>query len=216
MFMWCQCDRVEHDRLSRLEDVSNLPPVSQWRSAKTLANFNRRPGTETAFSALEAFSSRTGPPVLVLVGQTGSGKSHMAEGMARQLLAENTLVRYEFVPDLLDRLKATFDSNSDVPTEAVLDQVRLPSVLVLDDVGTEAPSVFTADRLTTIVDERIRTGRRLLVATNKTHEGMKALSNGVYFRLASRLWDQHSGAVRTVSLTCGDYRLEGAKQEVPA
>lgn len=191
---------MERFSKERYEDA-NLPAGKP----KTMENFIPEPGLAEAFQTMRDFIARYDPRVVLLVGNTGTGKSHLAEAAAREFLGQGKSVRYELVPDLLDALKATFQEVSIETTESVLQRAHRAHLLILDDLGMEKGTDWTGERLTSLVDKRVRMGRRLIVTTNKTYEEMKA--NPHYFRVASRLWGQETGVVKVVVLATTDKRI---------
>ena len=95
----------------------------------------------------------------------GRGKSYLLEAIGRQLLDDGVRVRYEFTPDLLKALRNSFSRDSLVDTSEIDARCSGAEVLLLDDVGAESTTPWTNERVTTFVDERYRSGRRLAVAT---------------------------------------------------
>ena len=193
---------------------------------RTFANFEPRPGTELALTAAQNFTREVrydevgnvyvngtrheGPlsthSMLVLVGRNGCGKSHLLEAIARvelELTNYSTLVRYEYVPTLLDDLRAAYDEDAEVKFEEKWGTYRRANLLLLDDIGTEKYSEWAREKLTTLVDERYRYGKRLVVATNL---GFDEMATHLGYRIADRLFDEHTGKVLTIQMTCNSYR----------
>lgn len=141
-------------------------------------------------------------PLLLLTGDKGRGKTHLACGVVRELF-EHHGVRGQFWPvvDLLDRYRATFDADRATETVEQVDaQLRRLDLLVLDDLGTQKSTEWAEERLYRLVDERYRDMRPLVVTTNVTLQEMPD-------RVMSRLAD---GAVSTVVQFVGtDRRLTG-------
>jgi len=197
---WCQCKARKEAERARRYQHAQLP-----YGDRTLETFQRLPGTEEALEAAESFL-RGSVPVLVMVGFTGCGKTHIAEGIGHRFLEQGRTVRCEYVPDFLDRMRATQARDSLERLDDVLRPAQTADLLVLDEVGSQADSVseWAAEKITTLVDERIRHNRPLVVTTNQPH-GKLVQTN--YFRLASRLWDKRSGKVWTVLMDRAlDYR----------
>lgn len=141
-------------------------------------------------------------PLLLLTGDKGRGKTHLACGVVREVF-ERHGVRGQFWPvvDQLDRYRATFDADRATETVEQVDaQLRRLDLIVLDDLGTQKSTEWAEERLYRLVDERYRDMRPLVVTTNVTLQEMPD-------RVMSRLAD---GAVSTVVQFVGtDRRLTG-------
>lgn len=170
--------------------------------ARTFASFVPREGTEEMLTAAQVFARGEGPPVLVLAGSYGSGKSHMLEAIGRAVLDRGFTVRYEMAGRFLVRLRSCFEMDAIAEFSELLDWYYIRYLMLLDDLGMEKPTEWASERLTELVEERLTKGRRLVVATNKSREQMQA----VYPRLASRLFGENVPGLRVVYVTATDYR----------
>lgn len=198
----CDCDGRR--RLTWQERLLRYASLPNPDSPKTFDSFIPRKGAESALAAAREFAESEEPPhTLMLVGVTGSGKSHLLEAIGRRCLQRGKLVKYQFVPDLLERLRESYHFEEEGRAD-VLDYAERPDLLILDDLGSDKVSEWVAERMTMLIDGRQRGNRRLAVGTNLTEEQVRMMYGA---RLASRLWDRRGG-VKLVVLTCGDYRLE--------
>lgn len=204
----CRCQN-EEDRARRNEEMrwiqSNLP---LGITRRTFDTFNLREGTKEALAEAWDMASGKGG-VLFLVGSTGTGKSHLLEAIGRHVLEsrKDIDVRYETSSGLLNRLREAASSSSDLDMAELWNWYQRREVLLLDDIGAEKPSEFVVERLTSLVDDRLRRGTSLAIATNLTHEEMASRLGD---RLASRLYQTNPslGEIRRVTITSGDYRME--------
>ena len=78
-------------------------------------------------------------------------------------------------------------------------------VLLLDDLGLEKPSDWVREQITSLVDERWRNNRLLVVGTNESHT---TIEERLGPRISSRLFDRSSGKAKVVYLVTGDYRAK--------
>ena len=181
---------------------ANLPHPLHPR---TFANFDHRPGTEQGLAACRLFASGVGPTAVALVGVVGNGKSHLLEAVGRELLDNAHAVRYEFVPTLIDRLRNCYQDDSEEDVADLMDWYARFEVLLLDDVGAERKTLFGVEKLTEMVDTRLRQERRLLLTTN---HGREELTARVGPRLASRIHQGNPGLgdMVVVPVTGADYR----------
>ena len=211
---WCECGPLEQAAVAAHVAAAHLP---NEHAPKTFDNFDQeRLGLWTAVDAAKKFMAYEGPRILTLSGDTGVGKSHLAEAIARSFLASGMSVRYEFVPELVLSLQAASNPRNLTQVEDILAPAKDAGLLWLDDFGEEKPSDFTALHLTNLVEDRIRRNALMVVTTNKSLQNMREDFKpnpgepGLYFRLGSRLFDVHTGTVRVVTIEAKDYRVEGS------
>lgn len=134
---------------------------------------------------------------LVISGTVGVGKTYMAIGAVRALHFRGWEVVFAPIIELLDALRP---SGGD--PDGALEEACHAEVLVLDDVGSERPTDWTAERFYAVVNRRYMEQRPTVVTTNL---GRKELQEAVGERVMSRLVG--SGAV-TVRLVGPDRRRE--------
>lgn len=202
----CICEIRRAGELQAIADLRVQANLPHPHSPRTFASFWPRLGTEEAVSAAREFAQRMGPPTLLLAGGTGAGKSHLLEAIGRDLLDQRVSVRYETGVDLLDRFRHTYSAErNEADIDDLMARYDRVSVMLLDDLGTEHATDWAVERLTSIVDRRMRRGLQTAVATNLTRDLM---AERLGDRIASRLWagNHDLGEVRVVTLLAGDYR----------
>lgn len=92
--------------------------------------------------------------MMVLTGEYGAGKTHLAAAIANSLTQRGQIVLFVVVPDLLDHLRATFAPGSAVSFDHRFEEARNAPHLVLDDFGTENATPWAREKLFQIVDYR--------------------------------------------------------------
>ena len=116
-------------------------------------NAAQRVTLEYAFQA--AFSFADSPEGwLILTGETGTGKTHLAFAIAGAQIECGNPVIFAFVPDLMDHLRRTFDPESPVRYDRLFEEVRTTPLLILDDFGKERKSDWAVEKLYQIVVHR--------------------------------------------------------------
>ena len=195
----CQTEADAAVKISRLAAHANLPHAERPRSFE---NFDPRTGAIEALSAAVAFGATV--RALTLVGNKGSGKSHLLEAIGRSFLAAGRSVRYEHCGDLLDRLRAGSADDAEISKIAVIAECKGVALLILDDLGMDSPTTFGMGEMSKIIDYRIREGHCLVVGTNLIK---RQIALAVDVRVADRLFDMQSfGTVECVVMTCDSYR----------
>lgn len=109
---------------------------------KTLANFNAK--TDAQLKALAsvtryAESWRANAKVgvnLILTGNPGTGKTHLAVGVAQHIMAEGGTAMYTRVIEVVRAVKETYGHNGRTERQ-VINSFREPDLLILDEVGRQ-------------------------------------------------------------------------------
>ncbi len=180
----CVCVLSEHDdeRQARLHRYSNLGSLVRQTFGTLLPRGRSpQPSHQERFARALADAVRFADDPhgwLVYVGESGTGKTHLAAAMANHLIEQGTPVFFAVVPDLLDHLRAAYGPSSEIPYDRLFEVVRTAPVLVLDALGTQfstpwaeeklfqvlnyrynaqLPTVFTCSVAVDELDERIRT-----------------------------------------------------------
>ena len=122
---------------------------------------------------------------LCLMGDYGTGKTHLAAAIANDLRERGKDVLFYTVPDLLDFLRQAFNPRS----HASLDQrfhdiVNIP-FLVLDDLRMTSTSEWADEKLFQILDYRYLSRAPTVFTTTETKDGIEEDIP----RLATRLFD---------------------------
>ena len=192
-------DRAYRDRTRQLFEQSNLG-VKFERA--TFAAFEKRQGTEGALSACKKWANGYPPKHgqgLVIEGPTGSGKTHLAAAITHDLLEKGIEVIFQSVPDLLLRIRGTFNKNSELTEEQIMRRLIEVEVLVLDDLGAEKMTDWTETTIYNLIDQRYRHERPIIITTN--------LNLGeIGDRIGPRTMDRLAESYVSVKLKATSYR----------
>jgi len=137
---------------------------------------------------------------VVLQGNTGSGKTHLAVSILRERVRnmKHEGALFETAPELLLSLRSTFDSNSLETEENVIDRYSGAPFLILDDLGSEKATEFSITSLYIIIDRR---DRELLPTIITTNMSLKEIEDHLSARIASRL-----AGMKVIKINMPDYR----------
>jgi DNA replication protein DnaC len=133
---------------------------------------------------------------LLLQGGYGCGKTHLAAAIANSAVGMGVPTLFLTVPDLLDTLRFSFDSE-DTNFEQRFDEIRNAGLLILDDFGTQNATAWALEKLFQIINYRYINHLPLVVTTNLDMDGIEA-------RIRSRLADPD--LVSVIRITSTDYR----------
>lgn len=163
----CECGVWENEAFRLRHARAQLPKRYE---RKTLRGFKagdkvRARLLEHAWAYAKSFTpgQETG---LLLRGETGCGKTHIAVGILIEALRTGATGLYCNVTDLLTRLRATYNSGAEETESTVLDDVDSVDLLVLDDLGAEAATDWVRDRLYLIVNRRYEAAKATIITTN--------------------------------------------------
>jgi len=138
---------------------------------------------------------------LVLVGVYGCGKTHLAVAVLNKLILAEIPSFFSSVSRLLDTLRSSYNDGS---YDAYLNFVQTTGVLIIDDLGTERPTDWTAETLTQIIDYRY-TNRLPVVVTTNEHPSKRSRTSRLWSRMTEGA-DQRDGWVTILDIPAGDYR----------
>lgn len=152
---------------------------------------------EAAYRAAKNFAA---DPVgwLTFFGETGVGKTHLAVAIAGECMSRGRSVFFAFVPELLDYMRYTFNPESRVTYDRILDEIKNAPLLVLDDLGRERSSPWAEEKLYQIVVHRH--DRRLPTVVTSSRDFTKESGP-----ISSRVQDPFVGSL--VRLDAPDYRI---------
>ena len=111
-------------------------------------------------------------PSLLFIGGTGLGKTHLSSAMAGKVIEKGFDVAYESVPLVLQRAeRERFREEDD---DSVVRRCLDAELLILDDLGAEAPSKATASVLYSIVNTRAAVrGVPTIISTNLSYRQLE-------------------------------------------
>ena len=201
----CKC-RSREEQQRRDEELRHAQAaLPTGGTPRTFDNFVGRPGTDDMRTAARRFADRQGPRMLVLVGQTGTGKTHLLEAIGRHALESGRTVRYDLASTFFNRLRHTYESDSGEDVHDLTAWYQRRDTVLLDDIGMEAATAWVREQLTTLVEERLHSGGWMVLATNLSKASM---SDRMGDRLASRLYagNPELPEVSVVINTAEDYR----------
>ncbi len=218
----CEC-RLE-GRAERLESRAQIPV--NYRDA-TFDNFNV-PGPENPIERRELTNVllavkgylRNFPdekrPGLLLIGETGTGKTHLAVAALKHIMAKGFECLFWNYQNLLDSIRAGYDPVSNSADREAYRSVLEVQVLLLDDLGAHRVTEWVEDTVTSIITYRCDHRKPVIATTNAPDadagsiiERRHTLAEQIGARARSRLFEMCT-VVRMPLIE--DYRLRKAKR----
>ena len=118
-------------------------------------------------------SESAGHTGLLLQGQVGSGKTHLAAAVANKLIAANKQVLFLVVPDFLDEIRMTYGNFGEFNEMDLMNKAKNAGVLILDDLGAHNFSDWTKNKLFSLINYRINSELPMIITTNLHMEQMQ-------------------------------------------
>ncbi|MCR5580411.1 MAG: ATP-binding protein [Pseudobutyrivibrio sp.] len=162
------------------------------------ARSNAQIALDSAQNFVQNFKQKGGN--LLLLGQTGCGKTFLSNCIAKALLDEGISVIY-FTASELFRVfeEQTFKKNASVAD--LHDHIFDCDLLIIDDLGTEFQNSFTTARLFQCLNERLLQNKSTIISTNLSLEELRDTYSE---RITSRIFSNYE----TIKLIGNDIRIK--------
>ena len=107
-------------------------------------------------------------PSLIIYSEVfGAGKTHLAACIANYLLHERHMdIRFVKARDILLEIRSTYVRGARQDENDVLNRMLSATVLVIDDLGVDSPTEWTAETFWTLFDRRQESRLPVIVTTN--------------------------------------------------
>jgi len=169
-------DNFDHKRLE-------LPP-------------EQRQNIRQAFNLAVGFA-RSPEGWLIFQGVNGCGKTHLAAAIANHRRSQGEAVLFVVVPDLLDRLRSSFNPESRMPYDRFLERIKEISLLILDDFGEQSATPWAQEKLYQLINYRYNARLPMVITTCLSLDEIET-------RISSRMVDPRISLV--FNITAPDYR----------
>jgi DNA replication protein DnaC len=117
---------------------------------------------------------------LLMVGTTGTGKTHLAYSIAKALILQKSnlleYITYTPIKTIFDGVKATFNDKSNYyyqKKDKLLEYYEKSTLLIIDEVRTKLDSSFESEVLFELIDNRYNNLRPTIMISNLSLEELK-------------------------------------------
>ncbi|MDG6896506.1 hypothetical protein A6A19_00400 [Actinobacillus delphinicola] len=139
---------------------------------------------------------------LFLLGNIGTGKTHLACCMAKDLVKQKISTRILPLDEIISEVKDTWNKNSEITERQILNKLITVEVLFIDEVGTEKIDETALRLIRKIIDSRYSEMKSTIIISNFK---LESLANLIDQRSISRLCENS----QTIIFNWEDFRLRG-------
>jgi DNA replication protein DnaC len=168
------CDCRFQGRSERMEERAQIPPLYRHTSFENFVvpgpdNPIGRRELTTILLAVKNFVRyfpNDSRPGLLLLGEPGTGKTHLAVAALRQILGKGFECLFWDYQTLLNSIKSGYDQASNSSNREAYRAALDTEVLLLDDLGAHRVTDWVEDTITSIVTYRCNNRKPLIATTN--------------------------------------------------
>lgn len=154
----------------KVEKIIKNSKMSKRNLSYKFDNFESNNSNQKVFNNLKNYSEKLLKGIekkgLILVGNNGVGKTHLACSIANKLIENGTPVIYGTLINLLAELRNSYDMDNNISEMEIIKLYENVDLLIIDDLGKEKPSEWGLEKLFTIVNSRYENNLPVIITTN--------------------------------------------------
>jgi len=154
----------------RVERIIKNSKMSKRNLNYKFDNFVLNTSNKKVFNNLKNYSEKLVKGIekkgLILVGNNGVGKTHLACSIANKLIENGTPIIYGTLINLLAELRNSYDTDNNISEMEIIKLYENVDLLIIDDLGKEKPSEWGLEKLFTIVNSRYENNLPVIITTN--------------------------------------------------
>ena len=185
----CKCRREAQEELKILEEKKELERkldkfkryslVDEKFLSSTFENWETKEDNESLKKLGQSYCNDFDKMLennrgLLLHGKAGNGKTYLSFAIANELYKRGHGVLAISVSRLLKIITDSYNTNSNIKEIEMLSAISQAKLLILDDLGTENKTHWSYEKLYSIIDERYRARKPIIITTNFNLEELRA------------------------------------------
>lgn len=153
--------------------------------------------------------SKDNPIGLLLIGNYGTGKSHLSVSITKELMNKDVSCVFISTPKLMTKIRSSYNKDSEYSEDQIIEVLSSVDCLVLDDIGAEATKqgesnqhTWATSKIFEIIDNRI--GKHTIFTSNYLPDELQQ-------RLGGRNFSRMMEDTHVIKMNGDDYRLRKFK-----
>lgn len=160
----------------RVERIIKNSKMSKRNLSYKFDNYEPNNSNRKVFNNLKKYSERLVNEIekkgLILIGNNGVGKTHLACSIANKLIENGTPVIYGTLINLLAELRNSYDIDKNISEMEIFKLYENVDLLIIDDLGKEKPSEWGLEKLFTIINSRYENNLPVIITTNYNQKSL--------------------------------------------
>lgn len=162
--------RMMQEFANKVDKIIKNSKMSNRNLNYKFENFEVNSNNKKVYQSLKEYSEKLTNSVerkgLILVGNNGVGKTHLACSIANELIKNGIPIIYGTLINLLAELKNSYDIDNNISEMEIIKLYEKVDLLIIDDLGKEKPSEWGLEKLFTIINSRYENNLPVIITTN--------------------------------------------------
>lgn len=168
--------QMEQSKVNQILGRAAIPQRFMDRSLDNyvVENKGQKKALSTAVRYVENWQdNRSAGRCLIMMGPPGTGKTHLAIGIARKVLELGGTSMFVRAHEAISRIMETYRRDSPQTERQVLDSFRKPDLLVIDEIGRQRGTDNERMMLFEIINRRYDDEKPTIIISNLDKEGVE-------------------------------------------
>lgn len=162
--------RMMQEFANKVDKIMKNSKMSKRNLNYKFENFEVNSNNKKMYQSLKEYSEKLANSVeqkgLILVGNNGVGKTHLACSIANDLIKNGIPIIYGILINLLAELKNIYDVDNNISEMEIIKLYEKVDLLIIDNLGKEKPSEWGLEKLFTIINSRYENNLPVIITTN--------------------------------------------------